>query len=122
MLLGVVTAHRVLVVGEALDVEELPGGEGVVEHAAAGPPPDFDLDRLGRATAEREGEHGAALGDVDVVGGSAVGRAVVKRLPGGGGQTLADDGVVLEDEEKTPLPDWIYLEGSVYVGLVLVQC
>ena len=119
-LLGVIAAQRVLV-GEALDVEQLPGGKGVVEHPVPRPPPDLDLDGAGWVAAEGEGQHGAALGDIDVVVRSAVERAVGVGLPGGGGQAITDDGVVLEDEEEAPLPDGIGLKRSVYVGLLLVS-
>jgi hypothetical protein len=52
-----------------------------------------------------------------VVGRAPVGRAVVEGLPGGGGQALADDGVVLEDEEEAALAEGVGLEGAVDVGL-----
>jgi hypothetical protein len=107
----------VLVVGEALDVEELPGRKGIIQHTAAGPPSHLGLDGTGRVAAEGEREHRAAFGNVDVVGRSPVRRAAVKGLPGGGGEAFAHDGVVLEDEEEAMLSDGVGLEGSIYVCL-----
>jgi hypothetical protein len=118
---GVVAAHGVLVVREALDVEELPRGKRVVEHPSSDLPPHLDLDVPGWVTSERECEYGAALGEVDVVGRSTVGRAVVVCLPGGWGQAFADDGVILEDKKEAALPDGICFKGSVYIGLSLVN-
>ena len=118
VLLGIITPHRVLIIRKALDVEQLPRRESIVEHAAPCPPPHLDLDGAGRFATQREREHRAALGDVDVVGRSPVRRAAVEGLPGGWGQTFAHDGVVLEDEEEAALSDGLGLEGSVYVGLI----
>jgi hypothetical protein len=111
----------VLVVREALDVEELPRGKRVVEHPSSDLAPHLNLDGAGWITSERECEYRAALGEVDVVGRSAVGRAVVVCLPGSWGQAFADDGVIFEDEEEAALSDGIGFKCSVYIGLLLVN-
>jgi hypothetical protein len=53
----IIPPQRVLVVGEALDIEELPGRKGIIQHAAAGPPSHLGLNGAGRVASEGEREH-----------------------------------------------------------------
>lgn len=116
--LKVVSPDGMLVVGEALDAEQLPGTKRVKEETLLGSFsawPHFE--RLGGLAAEREREDGAALCNVDVVAEAFVRRAFFIELPGGGIETFAEEGVVFEDEEEGPLPEvgegdwWRFFDG-----------
>lgn len=90
-----------LVVGKALDTQQLPRAKGVEEESLSGPfPARPHAQRLRGLAAEREGEHGAALGNVDVVAEPLVRGPFVEPLPGGGLEAFCHRGVVLEDEEE----------------------
>jgi hypothetical protein len=104
--LKVVAPDRVLIVGEALDAEQLPGRKRVEQEAFLGAlPPRPHLERLGGLAAEREGQDGAALGDVDVVVEALVRRALLVQLPGGRVEPRAEEGVVFKDEEEGSLAE-----------------
>lgn len=95
-----------LVVGEALDAEEVPGPECVEEEAFLGAlSARSHFERLGWLAFQREGEDGAAFGNVDVVVETFVRRASFVELPGGRVEILGDEGVIFEDEEEGPLAE-----------------
>lgn len=96
----------VLIVRKALDAEHMPRRKGIkhkalLRTAASRAHPQ----RLGGLAPEGQGQHGAALGNVDVVDVRLLGGPLVVALPGGGLEALADDGVVLEDEEEGALAE-----------------
>lgn len=96
-----------LIVWKALDAEQVPRPKRVEQEALPDAfPPRPDAQRLRGVPAEGEGEHGAALGNVDVVDvGTLLRGPLVEALPGGGLEGGADDGVVLEDEEEGALAE-----------------
>ena len=111
----IVTPHGMLVVGKALDVQEVPRSKGIIEGSLLQRhPASLDLDVFDFVAAEGEGEHGTALGNVDVVGGPFVRGSMVVSLPRGRREIVPYHGVIFEDEEEASLPEWLGLEGPLH--------
>lgn len=70
-----------------------------------------NTERLGGRTTEGQGQNGAALGNVDVVTETFIQRPFIIALPWRGLEAIANDGVVLEDEEERSLAEMC--EGDV---------
>ena len=100
------TPIRMFIIREGLNIKQMPRRKRVkhIPLPRRLSPASADA-RLRRFTSQREGQHGATLGNVDVVLGFLIRGALVEFFPGGGLVVLAHYGVVFEDEEEAAVAD-----------------
>lgn len=117
--LGVFASHDMNIIGEALNIEELPWRKRVVNLALLGLALSlFALKRADGIAGKRQRQNGTAFANVNMICGSLVCWSMVIVLPWGRCEIFADDGVVLEHEEAASLSYLGRFKGSVHVGLV----
>jgi len=94
----------VLVIGKALDTQKMPCPERVKQKTLFGTLPSrADTQRLRWLALQGQGKDGTTLGNVNMIPGAFVRRALVESLPRCWLKTVTDNSVVFEREEKRAL-------------------
>jgi hypothetical protein len=117
--LRVLASHDVDIIGEALNIEELPWRKRVVNLALLGLALSlFALKHADWIAGKRQGQDGTAFANIDMICCSLICRPMVIVLPRSRCEIFADDGVILEDKEAASLSNLGRFKGAVHVSLV----